>query len=212
LTEGEKLKDDAKYVSNDVILEPALNPPISKNKSIEVKNPNVVDTQLSSMNVSSQKQEKIPSDSFEISSDMKNQNRSEYDVELEKNVRAWIEGNLGYRLKGDNLQQGLKDMIDLPELVNKLYPGAIKKISKSSLLPFKRDNFGNVCRFLTSIGVKDCELCTFEDIYEDKNMNQVLVTILAFARIVQNKSGYQGSYLEEPKKIVISKKSNIFEQ
>jgi hypothetical protein len=37
LTEGEKLKDDAKYVSNDVILESALNPPISKNKSIEVR-------------------------------------------------------------------------------------------------------------------------------------------------------------------------------
>ena len=139
-------------------------------------------------------------DSMGIYGDMQRKREANYDVQLEHRVQAWIEGLIGRKLEGKNLQEGLMDMTAVCECVNRVKPGTIKNVRRSPVLMFRRENFGNFQTAIQKMGVRDSECCSFEDIYENRNMTQCLVMFVAFARNVQYSPGYNGPILQDAAK------------
>ena len=112
------------------------------------------------------------------------------DPALEGRIKDWIEAMIGRKLEGSTLREGLMDMKAPCELINRISPGKIKKIHNSGILMFRRDNFGQFAQASLDLGVSQKEICSFEDIYEDKNMKQATIMFVALARAVQFKPGY----------------------
>jgi hypothetical protein len=86
-------------------------------------------------------------------------------------------------LKG-SFHEALKSGVQICRLINKLYPKTIKKISKSKM-PFNQ--MGNISVFLTACRKKGLpEHCLFStvDLFEAKNMGQVLTTLNALRKKV----------------------------
>lgn len=148
-------------------------------------------------------------DSMGIYGDLQRKRQASYDVALEKRVQAWIEGVLGKKLIGSNLREGLMDGMACCELINKIKPGTIKKIHKSPVVMFRRENFGTFQTACQSLGVRDNECCSFEDIYEDRNMNQCLTMFVALARNVQYKPGWSYPILQDAAKQATAQKQTF---
>lgn len=147
-----------------------------------------------------------------IYADLAKKREAQYDVALEGRVRAWLEGVIGHPLEGETFRDGLLDMTALCELVLKAKPGSIQKVHRSKILAFRRENFGSFARVAQELGLKSHDLCTFEDIYDNRNMNQCLVTLIALARIIQYREDYQGPLLEDAKKESVAHKTEFTEQ
>lgn len=131
-----------------------------------------------------------------IYGDLARKREAAYDKELEGRCRAWIEGVIGRKLS-DPFRESLCDGVALCELVNKLKPGQIPKIHRSTIVMFCRENFGSFQRACVALGCRENETCVFEDVYDNRNMNQFLTNIIALARNTQNKPGYSGPRLED---------------
>jgi hypothetical protein len=134
-----------------------------------------------------------------IYADLAKKRAAQYDKALEGRCQAWIEGVLGRKFEGD-FREGLMDGQALCELVNKLVPGSIKKIHKSPVVLFRRENFGFFQNACLKLGCIDAETCVFEDVYEDRNMGLFLVNVIALARNTQYRDGYSGPILEDASK------------
>ena len=126
--------------------------------------------------------------------------KAKYDVELEGRCRDWIEGNLGRKLEGPTFRESLMDGVAVCDLINVLAPGTIKKIHKSPILMFRRENFGSFQRACLKLGCKEIETAVFEDVYDDKDMGQFLINIIALARNTQYQPGYKGPILPDAAK------------
>ena len=135
--------------------------------------------------------------SMGIYADYAAKRQAKYDTELEARCREWIEGNLGRKLEGPTFRESLMDGVAICDLINVLAPGTIKKIHKSPILMFRRENFGSFQNACLKLGCKDTETAVFEDVYDDKNMGQFLVNIIALARNTQYKDGYKGPILQD---------------
>jgi hypothetical protein len=129
-----------------------------------------------------------------IYADMQKRRAEQYDTALEAKVREWMEAVLGYRLRGATFREALMDGTAICELINKLRPGTIKKIHRSPVLMFRRENFGLFQNACVALGCKSNETCVFEDVYDDKNMGLFLINIVA--RQVQSTPGYSGPVLD----------------
>ena len=132
-----------------------------------------------------------------------------YDVALEKEVREWMEAVLGRPLEGATFRESLMDGTAVCELINKLYPGMIKKIHKSPLVMFRRENFGFFQNACVKIGCKDNETAVFEDVYDDRNMGLFLINIVSLARNTQFKPGYSGPILASARPPASGQKQNF---
>jgi hypothetical protein len=129
--------------------------------------------------------------------DLAKKRAGQYDVAVEGRVRGWIEGVLGQRLQGASFRESLMDGTALCELINKLRPGTIPKIHHSSILMFRRENFGFFQNACLKLGCQATETCVFEDVYDDKNMGMFLTNIIALARNTQYEPGYKGPVLPD---------------
>ena len=124
-----------------------------------------------------------------------------YDTELEARVKNWIEGVIGHPLEGPTFRDQIVDGSALCELVNNFLPKKITKIHKSKIMMFQRENYGSFQKACISLGVQANETCTFEDVYNNTNLGQVLVCIISLARKVQFEPGYNGPILEDARPI-----------
>jgi len=121
--------------------------------------------------------------SYGLSAELKRKQDAKYDHGLEAAIREWVEDTLGKKLKG-SFHEALKSGVQICRLINKLYPKTIKKISKSKM-PFNQ--MGNISVFLTACRKKGLpEHCLFStvDLFEAKNMGQVLTTLNALRKKV----------------------------
>nr|CCA22751.1 conserved unknown protein putative [Albugo laibachii Nc14] len=104
---------------------------------------------------------------------------------LENEARVWIEAITEMHI-GQNFGLGLRDGIILCTLINRIFPNMIRRIEADSKLGFKLVenilNFLNACR---SIGVSDAELFETIDLFELKNIGNVVRCIHALGRAVQ---------------------------
>lgn len=86
------------------------------------------------------------------------------------------------------------------DLINVLAPGTIKKIHHSPILIIHRENFGSFQRAYLKLGCQEIETAVFEDVYDDKEMGQFLINIIALARNTQYMPGYKGPILQDAAK------------
>jgi len=117
------------------------------------------------------------------------------DPAQETEVLTWIEEVLDVKLDDKQFEDVLKDGVILCQLMNKIVPGAIKKIQT------RGTNFQlmeNIQRFQAAIrkyGVPDEEIFQTADLFERRNIRQVTLCILALARVTQLHPEYEGPHL-----------------
>ncbi|KAI9106201.1 kinase-like domain-containing protein [Phlyctochytrium arcticum] len=108
-------------------------------------------------------------------------------VQLSENQAAaieFLESTLEKKLPTADLHTSLRNGVLLCELINKLRPGSIRVVSTRDA-PFLQ--MENITRFLDAcktLGLQGHELFQTVDLYENKDMQQVIITILTIARIV----------------------------
>ena len=78
----------------------------------------------------------------------------------------------------------LKSGVVLCNLMNTLFPGAIKRVHKSSFPAHQMENVNFVLKCLKKMGMKDDELFEPNDLCEKKNMMKVFKCISTFAHTV----------------------------
>jgi hypothetical protein len=107
----------------------------------------------------------------------------------------WIEQVLGRSDLSNNDFQGiLKSGEVLCHLVNKLWPGSVKSVSKSNAPFVQRENitaYLNACR---QQGLKEIDLFVTADLYEGNNLLAVLDNICAVAHQAKQR-GWKGAQL-----------------
>eukprot|EP00300_Choanocystis_sp_HF-7_P036301 c52144_g1_i1.p2 GENE.c52144_g1_i1~~c52144_g1_i1.p2 ORF type:complete len:151 (-),score=28.65 c52144_g1_i1:35-463(-) len=129
-----------------------------------------------------------------LDEDLKRKRMATYDKGLEKDCRNWIEAVTGERL-GADFTEAIKDGQVLCRLVNVIAPGSVAKIY-SGTMPFKL--MQNIQAFTDTIaawGVPSASSFQTVDLWEAKNMNQVILTIQATSRKAAER-GYRGPSID----------------
>lgn len=112
-----------------------------------------------------------------------------YDVEREQQCRDWITAVTGEQfttpLGSDNFHIALKDGQILCKLVNVIKPGSVRKINTSAMVFKQHENIGLFLKAAEAIGVAPISSFQTVDLYEGKNMPQVLNTIFALGSAAQ---------------------------
>nr|XP_028569692.1 calponin-2-like [Podarcis muralis]XP_028569700.1 calponin-2-like [Podarcis muralis] len=124
--------------------------------------------------------------SYGLSAEVKNRLALKYDPQKEAELRTWIESITGRDI-GPDFQKGLKDGVALCELMNKLQPGSIRKINHSGLNWHQLENLSNFIKAMMSYGLKPVDVFEANDLFENGNMTQVQVSLLALAGMAKTK-------------------------
>ncbi|GMG17655.1 unnamed protein product [Phytophthora fragariaefolia] len=102
----------------------------------------------------------------------------------EEEAQEWIEAVLGEKFLA-SFADSLKDGVILCTLMNKIVPGLIPKI-QTSTMPFKQmENVSSFVRACRTIGVAEFDLFETVDLYNQKNIGQVVQCIHALGRTIQ---------------------------
>ena len=110
-------------------------------------------------------------------------------------ARKWIEDVLGAPLADGDVGSALKTGVRLCEVVNKLQPGMIPRISRKTM-PFpQRENIKAFTDAARTLGVPDSENFETGDLFEQSNMKQVLICIQSLGRAAKRIKGYIGPTL-----------------
>ncbi|KAJ3114655.1 Calponin-3 [Physocladia obscura] len=115
-----------------------------------------------------------------------------YSPVREREAQEWIESVLERSFpESTPFQTALKDGTILCEVINKVSAGAQIKINQSKM-PFKQmENINAFLQASEKMGVNRHELFQTVDLFEAKNMAQVIDSIYALSRCAE-KQGYQG--------------------
>jgi len=128
---------------------------------------------------------------YGIDKELKAKQDAKYDVRLEADVRQWIEAVTRDRIVGD-FGDALKNGIILCKLINAIKPGAVRNISTSKLAFQQMENIGNFLAGCESIGMKRHDLFQTVDLYEKKNMVQVVNSLTSLGGYAQKVSAFRG--------------------
>ena len=131
-----------------------------------------------------------------LDKDLKVKHDSKYSVERDHEAREWIGAVTGTPLDSEkSLQDVLKDGITLCELINALMPDRKPLKPTTSKLSFKQmENIHSFLVAIAELGVRPFESFQTVDLYEGKNIIQVIDCIFAVSRSAEKK-GYQGPRL-----------------
>ncbi|GAM23500.1 hypothetical protein SAMD00019534_066750, partial [Acytostelium subglobosum LB1] len=121
---------------------------------------------------------------FGLDADLAAKREALYDSNLEKDSIAYIESTLGEPLPaGKSFAEALKSGVILCKFANKIKPGSCK--SSPSAAPFvQMENIGNYLAFCRGLGMATTDLFMTVDLFEAKNLNQVIQNIQAVKRLV----------------------------
>ncbi|KAM6948821.1 calponin-2 [Aplochiton taeniatus] len=126
---------------------------------------------------------------YGFSAEVKNKIAQKYDPQREEELRVWIEDVTGASI-GEDFQKGLKNGVILCELINKLQPGSVKKISTSAQNWHQLENLTNFIKSITAYGLKPHDSFEANDLFENGNMTQVQTTLLALAGLSKTKGNH----------------------
>ncbi|KAI9311637.1 calponin homology domain-containing protein [Dichotomocladium elegans] len=130
---------------------------------------------------------------YGIDRDIQRKIQSKYSIDNEQEARQWIEGVLGEPFPHIGFYESLKDGVILCKLIGKLLPG--QGSFRVSKMPFIQ--MENIAKFLAGaekLGVPQFELFQTIDLYEKKNMTQVIDTVFSLSRHAY-KAGLCSSFL-----------------
>ncbi|KAA6392370.1 MAG: putative calponin transgelin [Streblomastix strix] len=111
-------------------------------------------------------------------------------------ARRWIEKSLGIPASSEPFNDWLHSGEILCDFINKLVPNKIPKINRKKMPFFQMENITSYCNACRELGVKDHDLFRTDDLYESKNIGQVLQSLSALNRVAKNIPGFQGPFLE----------------
>eukprot|EP00003_Mantamonas_plastica_P025459 TRINITY_DN4_c0_g1_i11.p2 TRINITY_DN4_c0_g1~~TRINITY_DN4_c0_g1_i11.p2 ORF type:complete len:221 (+),score=81.17 TRINITY_DN4_c0_g1_i11:1876-2538(+) len=117
-----------------------------------------------------------------------------YDVEAEGQAQEWLEEVTGVAFSGSDFQDSLKDGIILCKAINEIAPGSIKKINKMKAPFMQMENVSSYIDACKELGMPEHDLFVTVDLYEGKDMGQVVQNIHALGRQAQS-LGYDGPTL-----------------
>ncbi|KAF9948017.1 hypothetical protein BGZ72_010005, partial [Mortierella alpina] len=101
-----------------------------------------------------------------------------------KAAQSFIERTVGQPLPSNDLHESLKDGVILCRLANRLRPGTVEQISLKNLPFVKMENISNFLNAAKQLGVQSSDLFQTVDLYEGKDMTQVVSTILTLERVL----------------------------
>eukprot|EP00286_Rhodomonas_abbreviata_P005000 CAMPEP_0181324540 /NCGR_PEP_ID=MMETSP1101-20121128/20418_1 /TAXON_ID=46948 /ORGANISM="Rhodomonas abbreviata, Strain Caron Lab Isolate" /LENGTH=318 /DNA_ID=CAMNT_0023432731 /DNA_START=444 /DNA_END=1396 /DNA_ORIENTATION=+ len=116
----------------------------------------------------------------------------------EEVICMWIKELVGAELDPTNLHAGLKSGTVLCELVNRIQPRAVKKINSSEMPFAQRENIQAFADSIKTLGVKDINNFMADDLFEAKNMKQVVIGIFALGKQAWFVQDYSGPCLGRP--------------
>jgi hypothetical protein len=118
--------------------------------------------------------------------------QGEYAGTDEEQAVEWIEDVLDTPLDEEPIGGLLKSGVVLCNLVNRLSPGAVKKISESAM-PFpQRENVQAFISAVRELGVPDRDNFDTSDLFEQTGMRQVMTCLRSLGRAAYNIPGYEG--------------------
>jgi len=104
-----------------------------------------------------------------------------YSLELEDEARDFIQqvtdAPVGEGM--EDFAESLKDGITLCELANTLCPGSVAKISQSAIAFMQMQNIASFLTACEAMGVRSSDTFQPPDLFEMKNISQVITCILA---------------------------------
>jgi ankyrin repeat protein len=121
-------------------------------------------------------------------------------LNLQANAKEWMERVLGTSLAESDIHKLCKDGTVLLTLLNKMFPGSIRRMHPAGSAPAKQlENVALFVKAVNAMGVSRAALFDPLDLCEKKNMMRVLVAIEAMARFV-HKNGYPIAWRENDKR------------
>ncbi|KAI8440237.1 hypothetical protein MSG28_001616 [Choristoneura fumiferana] len=112
---------------------------------------------------------------------------SKRDPEREKECQGWVETVLGAKFPpSEAFEDVLKDGTVLCQLINKLKPGSVNKINTSG---------GHFQAAIRAYGVADIDVFQTVDLWEKKDIAQVVSTLYALGRETYRHPEWSGPYL-----------------
>ncbi|XP_039261070.1 calponin-2-like [Styela clava] len=129
--------------------------------------------------------------SYGFSREVKMKLKSKYDVALEQDLRVWISECTGLDLPCDlSFSECLKDGIVLCTLMDYFEPGSLgKKLPHTKMLnPFRcMENIEAFLKAAAKFGVTMSSLFQTADLYDESNMSQVQMCLLALVDVAKSK-------------------------
>lgn len=121
--------------------------------------------------------------------------QAKFSIERAREALDWVEAVLDCQLDFPEQADGLRDQLDfahvlkdgiaLCQLINRLLPGAVKKINQMKA-PFKqRENLEMFLKGCEAYGLKSQDLFQVNDLYEHKNLYMVVDCIFALGGMAQ---------------------------
>eukprot|EP00306_Pavlova_sp_CCMP459_P014476 CAMPEP_0185211188 /NCGR_PEP_ID=MMETSP1140-20130426/66900_1 /TAXON_ID=298111 /ORGANISM="Pavlova sp., Strain CCMP459" /LENGTH=255 /DNA_ID=CAMNT_0027779027 /DNA_START=38 /DNA_END=805 /DNA_ORIENTATION=+ len=119
--------------------------------------------------------------------------RAKIRPEDEQATKDWIQAVTGEDMSG-SLQEKLQDGKVLCTLVNKIKPGTIKKVNESKMAFKQMENIKFFLDACVALGVPQTQLFLTPDLYEGKDMLQVMGCIAALGTAARKQSGFAGPH------------------
>jgi len=117
------------------------------------------------------------------------------DPALEKEILDWIEAVLGSPLQKGAFEDVLKDGVVLCNLMNKLQPGSVKKIATSGGSFKLMENVQRFQAAAKAYGVPHEEIFQTADLFERRNIPQVVISVYSLGRMTQKHPEWTGPTL-----------------
>eukprot|EP00038_Savillea_parva_P007173 m.168331 g.168331 ORF g.168331 m.168331 type:complete len:185 (-) comp12942_c0_seq1:245-799(-) len=127
---------------------------------------------------------------YGMSAEVQKRISAKHNPELEAQAVQWLETLTGQSKEG-TLGEWLHDGQILCKALNALSPGAVKKINENKMAFKQMENISNFLTGCQKYGMMANDMFQTVDLYEEKNMVQVIDTIHALGRCAQ-KNGFKG--------------------
>ena len=132
--------------------------------------------------------------------DLKAKEKAKYDDRfdsMEREAAEWISEVLNRPAIQGDLCDALKDGTTLCELANAVTPTSPIRFKKSASMPFiQMENIASFLRFCSTVlDIPQHDLFQTIDLYERKNVFQVVQSLHTFSRYAVSKGTYQGRFL-----------------
>jgi hypothetical protein len=122
---------------------------------------------------------------FGLDAELAKKQAAKYDHAAEADCISWIETVTGESFAGNTFAGKLKSGEVLCKLINCIKPNQIAKINASTM-PFKQmENITSFLRACRTLGVSEHDLFETVDLYEEKDLNVVILCIFALGRTIQ---------------------------
>ncbi|CAD5113428.1 DgyrCDS2598 [Dimorphilus gyrociliatus] len=113
--------------------------------------------------------------------------------EQKNEIFDWIEAVIKRSIdRSPGFQPVLKDGLILCELMNVLLPGSVKRVNKKGSAFQLRENIAAFQGAAKKFGMPDDEIFQTVDLFENRNIKQVIKSLQALGRVATNKKDYDG--------------------